>query len=324
MLLAKAPPVGWRLGDTDLGKLLPGAPSELVDLTRRCLLANPASRPSAAECLNVLTSLRAPAPSRWRYAIVATILAGIVVAALYSWNGTRSASQPAPHAARLNMTRSPESTTVYLSDEEIGGDSVELRSGNEQLLAVAPGFYGEVRQVLSAPGSVQVIAIALQPVKLPTRKEYDRFEDLADRDVTPVITQAQVEEMGERTLQTALRLRLLEQTQDQGALEALNRELDALSRHGDARATVAALLGRSIRQEQVSRSSISGQLVAASERGDAMATFFRATAQRSGLSESDSAVSPVAFQNYCDQLALASAQGWDDVASKFSKLDGCK
>ena len=85
MLIAKVPPVGWRLENADLGELLPNTPRDLVEFIRRCLQVNPAARPSAAECQEILAALNVPAAPRWRYPAVGLLALSLIGATLYWW-----------------------------------------------------------------------------------------------------------------------------------------------------------------------------------------------------------------------------------------------
>ena len=143
--------------------------------------------------------------------------------------------------------------------------------------------------------------------------------DLAHEDTTPTVTAADVASIDERTLHTALHDRFLDQNKDQSARGRLRREIDALARHGDARAPVIVFLAESMRKGYMRRSMISDRLFAAAERGDAMASFFTALALKGellGVWFRYLGVGP----GVSGLLRAAGArvkEGWADVAEKY-------
>jgi hypothetical protein len=56
-----------------------------------------------------------------------------------------------------------------------------------------------------------------------------------------------------------------------------------------------------------------------------MASLFIAVAFRESINAADRPVSPrdPLYRNYCQYLALASSQGWGDVAGEYWRHDGC-
>jgi tRNA A-37 threonylcarbamoyl transferase component Bud32 len=336
MLSGQQPSPQWGLqrgtaDDEDLRKLLPSVPNRLVELIRRCLQLRPSARPSAVECREELTALhvqlRDKEHKKWIRLSYAAIAVGVVFAgvALYAryFDGAKTPS--ATPNARLVIQTNPASAKVYVDGVELRGSEQTLTAGNKTVVAVAPGFYGAMRSLTLPERGSQQIEMALQPVALPTVSEYERFGNLANEESTPTITAADVESIDEPTLRTALRYRLLEQGKDVAALDQMSRNIDVLARYGDARAPVVVFLAESMREGFMRRSMISDRLLAAAERGDAMASFFTALALKDELLGSDSEISPSdpEFQAYCARLARASKQGWADVAGKYFQLDGC-
>jgi tRNA A-37 threonylcarbamoyl transferase component Bud32 len=337
MLSGQPPSPQWGLqrgaaDDEDLRKLLPSMPIQLVELIRRCLQLRPSARPSAAQCSEQLTSLRLllcdKERRRWTRPVYGAIAAGLVFAAVMLYGryfGTTILPTDAAPNAILVVDREPVSAKVYVDGSELRGSEQALTAGDKTVVTVAPGFYGEVRSITLSDGGTQDIKIALQPTVLPTAQEYERFWDLASEESTPTITAADVDSINERTLRTALRYRLLDQSKDQSALDRWSRDIDALARYGDARAPVVVILAEGMREGFMRRSMISDRLLAAAERGDAMASFFTALALKDDLLGSSSDISPSdpEFQAYCARLARASKQGWAEVAGKYLVLDRC-
>ena len=277
--------------DEDLKKLLPSVPNQLVDLIRRCLQLRPSARPSAVECRERLTSLcsllRDRERKRWIRPLYGAVAVGLVLAAVmlygrYFDEKNSPLSDDGPNA-RLVVERQPASAKVFVDGTELLGSEQALTAGAKTVVSVAPGFYGETRSLALSDGGTQKIEIALQPTVLPTAQEYERFWNLAHEDTTPTVTASDVDSIDERTLHTTLRYRLLDQNKDKSALDQLNREIDALARHGDARAPVIVFLAESMREGFMRRSMISDRLFAAAERGDAMASFFTALALKDEL-----------------------------------------
>lgn len=223
----------------------------------------------------------------------------------------------------LIITRQPEAARLYIDGKRLPTGATVSANRGQQLVAVAPGFYGEVREISASDTK---IVVSLQPLTLPGANEYERFLNLADADITAKIEPRDIETVGDRTLRTALQSKLLRQQGDDAALEALIRDVETLARLGDSRAAVAMLLMESIRTGQVQRSSITEGLVAAGERGDAMASFFTAVALRDALSQTESEISASDpdFQAYCSRISRAVKQGWAEVARKYLTLDGCE
>jgi hypothetical protein len=257
---------------------------------------------------------------RLLYGAIAVSL--VLIAVLLYGRFLDGTAEPSAH---LVVESEPATAKVYVDGTELVGSERALAAGEKTVVVVAPGFYGDIRSLSLSDGGSKKLEIALQPIVLPTAQEYERFWNLANEELTPTITAADVDGIDERTLRTALRFRLMDQNKDRSALDQFNRDIDALARYGDARATVVVFLAESIREGQMRRSLISDRLLAAAERGDAMASFFTAAALRDELLESKSEILPSdpELQAYCARLARASKQGWIDLAGKYLSLDGC-
>jgi hypothetical protein len=224
----------------------------------------------------------------------------------------------------LPVIREPQAARIYLDNgKELIGDDLTVPPRPTQIAAVAAGFYGEVRSLDSQAARIDM---RLEPVSLPSADEYERFVKLADSDITAHINDVDVSSIHERTLQLALRTRFLRETGNRAALDVLNRSIETLASYGDARAPVVRLLEQSIQAGKVERELISDQLLAAAERGDAMASFFAAQALREELGTANIPLtgSNPEFQAYCARLARASTQGWQAVADRYRSLDRCQ
>jgi len=299
-------------------------PPPVANLVWQCLQNDPSARPSAAECHQVLAELeRASSTTRRRwlsYAIagVALLVAGISTLA-YVRTSTRS--DLTGMRGNIVITRSPEGLRLFADGSELAGRTAYLDPGEHQLVAVAPGFYGELRSLVAKSDETPLI-VELRAVRLPNAQETERFFDLAD---APAISQADVDSITEWTLQTALRGKLLDTLGPREAAQQLEQQLGILSRYGDARATVATLLGNAIREGRIGHSLLDASLISASDRGDAMASFFVAVAIRDSLRESDDigSVSSKDFTTYCERMSLSASQGWSEVATPYLQRDSC-
>jgi hypothetical protein len=99
----------------------------------------------------------------------------------------------------------------------------------------------------------------------------------------------------------------------------------ALRHFGDARAAVAAFLIEGMSTGKIDRSLVTPALMAASDGGDALASFFVALAHRESF-DSDTAHlagSGLPFQTFCRRMSMAAAQGLADAAGQFRRLEHC-
>jgi eukaryotic-like serine/threonine-protein kinase len=330
MLSGNLPPMNLRvLRDPahahELAPYIPEARPRVVELIGRCLQFTPESRPSAEECRHelaaALADLDRPAekpakPKRLGLPIAAGVVtAALLAAAVYTQARKPSAT---PARAELALQRNPATARVYLNDAEVTAQSTDLAPGSYTLVAVAPGYYGELRR-FSAKDSIGITeSFNLLPLRLPTQSEYAMFLELDDR---AALAPTDLDRLTEPTLQTALRSKALGADT---AVNALLEDLSSLAKHGDARAPVALLLAQSMRAGGFSPSLITDELRASSDAGDAMASFFLALAQRAALSQStDLTPANTAYRAYCVLLAKAETQGWQAVARPQRQMDRC-
>jgi hypothetical protein len=307
------------------------------------LSVEPSARPSAAECRDWLESRTAGQKDFWSKRRL-TLIIGVTMAAVaggYIWQSDLLAHRPdsarvaprsnLPSAAAVRRTdvqvltvqRLPHSVKIFVDGNEIPDMATELPAGNHELVAVANGYYGDLRHVTSEGGKgAQTVSFALEPTSLPSVAEQQRFLKLAD---AKTLTEDDFSSVKDRTFRTALRAKLLRQTGRVDDLKKLSLEVDTLRRYGDSRAAVAALLVEGVEAGRISRSRANQSLIAASDGGDAMASLYLAVTYRESMNESASMIAPSdpRFQNYCRRMKLAAAQGWEDVALEYWRRDHC-
>jgi serine/threonine protein kinase len=342
MLTGEPPSAAVRLQrivdeQNHFAELLPSLPSSVTELLHRCLQLDPAARPEAAEFSRHLHAAAASfnpgaeptTPRAWRrLGLAGAIGGGLVVGAtvVALWMRTERAvpdlqSPPLSPTVRVSVERTPASTEVYLDGRPVAEASLELERGPHRLIAVAPGHYGQL-QTVQVTEATQ-LKIELQPTKLPSDAEFERFLDLAD---AGRITPADRDSMTEATLRTALSTKLLRESANQEGLKAMERDLQALAEVGDARATVILLLGPAIEAGRIAPAVIDSRLIAAADGGDAMASFFAALSLRSRVQEAAAGGAAAAqeMRVYCERMTQAAAQGWQAVAGSYLQRDRCK
>jgi len=309
--------------------------TELGEFIARCLSVQPSARPSAAECRDWLVAYaRRLRAGGFSPRVLLGVTASVVLAAavgLLVWRvgplhhasppGLIVPSTDAPVA--LSVTRLPPTSRVFVDARPLTGDSMNVAARSHEIVAVAPGYYGEVRHLELADGALESsITIALEPTRLPTAEELQHFLKLAD---ASVLTEADTTAITEHTLSTVLQAKRMRQASQSSQFDTLSRDLETLSRFGDARAAVASLLIGSVQSGHVSRSQVTQPLIDASAAGDAMASLFLAVAYRESINAADKPLSPAdpLYRSYCQHLALAISQGWSDVASEYWRHDRC-
>jgi predicted Ser/Thr protein kinase len=305
----------------------------IAKLICRCLLFEPAARPSAAECESQLSAemttsaLSSSARRSTRTAIGLIAAFAAVVGATIGVMKLRQpdAQVPAKSAAlvTLPLQRLPLTARVFVDGKPVDAAAADLAPGKHEIVAVSPGFYGAIRQVTLAAGSQpDPVNFTLEATTLPKLDEEQNFLKLAD---APKLSAADLSDIQERTLAIALQAKLLRQEGKTAAAESLEHDVQTLRWFGDTRAAVAALLIESVRTGNLSRSQVTKPLIAASETGDAMASLFLAVAYRNSIKASDASelMSDPQFQNYCKFLGMARAQGWTEVASEHIRRDRC-
>jgi tRNA A-37 threonylcarbamoyl transferase component Bud32 len=323
-------PVRTRQQQRDIVRLVG---RELGEFIARCLNVQPGARPSALECRDWLAAYaRRPASEGLSRRALLGVVAGIVAAiaaGLLAWRGgllgpVIRPSVVASTKIAVSIARLPAAVRTFVDAKPVAADSVELAAGNHEIVAVAAGYYGEVRHVTLAAGTPgDSLSFALEPTRLPTADEQQRFLKLAD---AKALTQSDIGEIQERTLGTVLQAKQLHQAGQTAQFQAISKDVETLRRFGDARAAVASLLIGSVLSGHVNRSQVTQSLIDASHAGDAMASLFIAVAYRESINAADRPVSPrdPLYRNYCQYLALASSQGWGEVADEYWRHDGCR
>jgi hypothetical protein len=304
---------------------------QLGEFIARCLNVQPGARPSALECRDWLTAYaRRPVGEglsrRALLGVAAGVVAAIAAGLLAGRAGLLGAVRPsvvAPTKIAVSITRLPAAVRIFVDAKPLAADSIELAAGSHEIVAVAGGYYGEVRHLTLAAGTAgDSLSFALEPTRLPTAEEQQRFLKLAD---AKALTEADTAEVQERTLSTVLQAKQLHQAGQTAQFQALSKDVETLRRFGDGRAAVASLLIGSVLSGHVNRSQVTRSLIDASQTGDAMASLFIAVAYRESINAADRPVSsrdPL-YRNYCQYLALASSQGWGEVAGEYWRHDGC-
>ena len=343
MLTGEPPSAAVRLQrivdeQNHFAELLPTLPSSVTELLHRCLQLDPAARPGAAEFSRHLHAAadsfnpsNEPEPRSPRRLILAGALGGLMLmTALATFFWSRAQRQavvppsPPPEAALVSvrLQRRPDSAQLYIDGRPVDQAQLQLEPGPHRLIAVARGYYGQLRTLQVASPSPPFV-VELRPTQLPTLAEFKRFLDLAD---APHLTAQEVESVSETTLRIALNTKLLRETGEQQALQALEADLQSLAEVGDARAAVILLLGPAIQAGRIAPESIDSRLLAAADGGDAMASFFTAQTLRSRVLAATARGSSAAseLQAYCARLSQAAAQGWEAVAADSQQRDGCK
>jgi len=134
-----------------------------------------------------------------------------------------------------------------------------------------------------------------------------------------------VQEVTEHTLRESLRVQRLRLSNHAMEAEGFTKSVNALRHFGDGRAAVAASLIEAMSNGKIDRSLATPALTAASDGGDALASFFLALAHRASF-DADAAHlsgSGLPFQTFCRRMSMAASQGLADVAGQFRRLEHC-
>ena len=354
MLTGEQPRVALRVlrseaEAAELARHIPQAPPQLVRLIARCLVLDPGSRPSAAECareIGAITISRDSPGLQSRASILSSgrplgliigagaLLALVVSGAWFYYRGSDDpvvpalvVGQPVPDASvvstvPLTVQRNPASASVFVDGVRLDGINDDVEVGVRRVVVIAPAYYGVARDLAIEEGRPQEFSISLSPIFLPDLEDHERFFNLAD---AATIFPEEIDQVSEPTLRTALRTKWLRQQGEFEQLESLGQEISDLSRFGDQRAPVARFLADSISAGRFRRDLVGSALLNSSEAGDALATFVIAVALRDELRGGDSPVSRDSpdFRAYCEKMALAGTQGWSDVTTPYLHRDGC-
>jgi serine/threonine protein kinase len=300
-----------------------------AEIVVKCLREIPSDRLSASECRDRLKPLTSVGEVQRSWRLLA--LSGVAVLALSAGVifVTRLEMWPRdppriPQAISLNVSKLPVNARIFIDNAPLGSKSINVSPGFHDVVAIAPMYYGEIRhEDFSDPKVVTASEnFTLDPVRLPTYDEQQRFLKLADK---PELTVDEVQSISERTLIVALRAKLLRQAARTEELQALENDVSKLRQLGDARSAVAHVLIDSVKSGHFAGAEADEPLIEASRSGDAMASFLLAVAYRETMSSSDDPIarSDPRLQAYCQRMARAVTQGWTEVASEYWRRDRC-
>jgi Protein kinase domain len=352
MIKGEVPPVRVRVnpGSAALSSLLPGTPNPVLELITRGLAADPGQRPSAREWEQVLDSLdfegprwpisgRSRSSPRGRFlwvAVAATaVLLAITLITLHFRTVPKASPPTVPDAStllrpgvvRLGLILTPTNLRLRIDGSLVAGPDVLLAPGHHEIASVAPGYYGVVQLLDVQPGRVVPIQVHLESVGRPSGAAFDRFLDLDDELAKSTSKEAhvgggpveriesQIESLGDRTLQSVLRAKLLRLTGQISDAELIEQQATELSRLGDARAASAVVLMAAARRGRFVQELVTSELTRASEAGDPLATFLLALPLRTELASAPGRpqANRTLYQQYCSQLRRAANLGWDGL-----------
>lgn len=262
---------------------------------------------------------RAPSKGEGFSVVLRAVLS--VWAALVNAQPSQPAISTSPDGALHVVGRNPSAATIYIDGVLLAGAAVKFSPGTHQLVAVAPGYYGQSRDIGIHAGQDRAVHVILQPTSLPPPVDVERFLVLAD---SKTISAADVQGMSEHTLRVALHAKLLNQQGQTHALQQLRKDLAALVAREDTRSAVTAFLVDAIVSGTLDQPGLSDTLLAASNQKDPMASFFYAMSLREWLSKAGNITpSSPQFTGYCEALRRAHSQGWKDVATIWQQRDSC-
>ena len=238
-----------------------------------------------------------------------------------------------------SITTQPPTARIFVgtSTTPVTNNLIEVSNRPQDLVVVAPGYYGQRLTVSTA--SAPRINIELQRHTLPPPNLVPQLLELLQR---PRLLVSQVDAMLDPTFRAALRLRLLDQRGMYEEQNRLDEELLLLERRGDTRASIARYLANTavLGNVQETRSSSSTlatttsvvaalgstasamQIRKAADAGDAMASLLYALSLRA-----EAAGKPresTEFREYCGRMAEAAEQGWSAAASVYLQTDRCQ
>ena len=222
----------------------------------------------------------------------------------------------------LTVQVTPPTARLLLDAQAMTSASMPIQPGMHNIAAVAPGYYGHIDRVSLTDPKANAVTLSLEPTTLPSSEELLRFLKLSKN---PALTLAQVQEVTEHTLRESLRVQRLRLSNHAMEAEGFTKSVNALRHFGDGRAAVAASLIEAMSNGKIDRSLATPALTAASDGGDALASFFLALAHRASF-DADAAHlsgSGLPFQTFCRRMSMAASQGLADVAGQFRRLEHC-
>jgi hypothetical protein len=222
----------------------------------------------------------------------------------------------------LTVQVTPTTARLLLDAQPMSSASMPIEPGMHNIAAVATGYYGHIDRVSLADPKANTITLSLEPTTLPSGDELMRF---LKHSKNSALTPAVVQDVSERTLRESLRIQRMHQTNHEMEADGLTKSVNALRHFGDLRAAVAAFLIEAMKAARIDRSLVTPALTAASDGGDALASFFLALANR-GSFDNDAARlvgSGLPFQTFCRRMSMAAAQGLAEPAGQFRRLEHC-
>jgi hypothetical protein len=286
----------------------------------RCLQADPADRPSAAECAQVLGRiLKGGGMSRTvklgGIAAGVVVLVGVIVIAASKLMDSRveaiettdgpvaativAPNPPAPgesEAPLLQLDHLPSGVRVYLNGRVTQARAIDLDESSGYLMSVCDGFVGQLIELDdAAPGFVD-----LAPLGLPSAAEHNRFVQA----FFGSSSSAGEADVNHSALEYALALK----RSDVASRRELAARLELLGHVGDQSASLALYLGAELNLIVDTGEQWIAALDAASEGGYALASFYLAlhVKDRAGLRMTEGSAT---FERYMTLLDLAQAQG---------------
>jgi len=320
--------VAWRLGY--LGAHSPPAQAPVV-----VVATPPTISPTAIEAAPAPATITMPDTSASTTApttrTTATKASAQAQPASLKSTAPKATAQPAVAAAAmpvpagmvpLTVQVTPATARLLLDAQAMTSASTPIQPGMHNIAAVAPGYYGHIDRVSLTDPKANAVTLSLEPTTLPSADELLRFLKLSGNSA---LTPALVQDVSEHTLRESLRIQRLRQSNHAMEADGFAKSVNALRHFGDVRAAVAAFLMESMSTGKVDRSLATPALTAASDGGDALASFFLALAHR-GSFDADAAHlagSGLPFQTFCRRMSMAASQGLAEVAGQFRRLEHC-
>jgi len=190
---------------------------------------------------------------------------------------------------------------------------------------------GTLLAIASAAVLIGYFRPAPASVTAPTPAEHSRFLAAAD---AATVSAADIDAVEHRSLKAALEMKALAEEERREELDARLTELSGSTSDPRSGAAVTLYLAAQIdalrnyfEQRGLSEDNFLPALRAASESGDALATYWLAVRMRGELlaRQDDGAIdsTDAQFTEYCDTLTQAADQGMNEVAEAQASADMC-
>ena len=300
---------------------LPSTAKFCATFIGECLRLEPSERPSAHQCVVMLTDLigdRSILRSRPSQAVLYVAVAALVLAGgayvLTKFvpgelsNRTRpsiATDSPSNNVLSLaNFDVQPSSARIFIDGERLTSAGSRLTEGSHQAAVINRVSYG---QLLSVDTSLaNRYAVSLQPIDLPTQTEFVEFNRRFNAD-------SPVSEAVPGNIRYAPYLALLELRADhlqgrQTAVAERLMSLRALARYGDPVSRLMLFIAATDHLVDDPTDSTLEWVEEASKDGYALATFYYALHYR-WSHEVDGALDATALRGFRDLMAQAQRQG---------------